>query len=1153
MEDVHMLIVKNLKKTYKTKGGVAVHALDDVSVTFPENGLVFLLGKSGSGKSTLLNMIGGLDRVDSGEIIVKGKNSKTFSGADYDSYRNTYIGFIFQEYNILNEFNVEQNISLALQLQGKPNDKKAVEAILEQVDLAGLGKRKPNTLSGGQKQRVAIARALIKNPEIIMADEPTGALDSTTGKQVFETLKKLSKDKLVIVVSHDRDFAEFYGDRIIELSDGKIISDTTKEFIEPQAISENVHIVNDHTIAIKDTSKLTENDMKEILKALKNEEGEAVISSGEHDLKNIKQVIHLTDDNASEVFNETKEVETKEYDPKKTKFIRSKLPLSRAFKMGSSSLKLKPVRLIFTTLLTSIALAMFGLASTLMLFKESYSISQALQKSDYNSEMVIKYYDYTNRNFNLDVETGSITGDRSYHNTRNTYFDNNDINELNNNSAGHYYAGLITFNSGSEYGKNSNAGGFSLKDVSKTNEFYYYYGIFAFSDAGEDYFNHTNLEIIAGTYPTAANELLISNYHYAILQLTSDDVNDYGDILGKEYTINLNGNRNSTSTKMVIKGVYNAGEMPSKFTPLKNDTSSMNRNELAELKEELSNYLVNSFQTIAFVSNDFFDAYKDSIFTANYTSYNNIRLDLKGVCIEGNPIDDKTTISPKSSISVTTDKVYQYAQKPQLYNLEGEEIAYKAPVDNEMYISYNQYTSAKHEQDRAYFRSLRRIMECLEYDEEAYNTLSAHREDYQDISQYLENSVYDKYYYPEERNYQEDKAFADSIIEQYFDKTVQRQYIFDLGQKLINGFGCEHGYGYYDESLYPEYVNFYNKFNNARNTTPYNMSDYEEIKDYVLKDEDHYLKHYLLYSYADYYHQDNVDMNMVDDIRNRYQSQMEVSEKEWEFLEDFINTYVHLSEYDSTTPSLDLVKSRPALEISRQYYKTYTGQTGMFKVVGFVINDRYFINHDFASSIGTFEQTNIYINEEITDYQITNNPKYSYAITHTSFTQNQVDDLLKKGSNYGYKMTDDVYRNLQMMLSLISTLKQVFLIAGIVFGVFAALMLFNFISTSIAAKTKEIGILRAVGARGNDLFKIFFSESGLIALICSIIAIAASIVVCWRLNVMMMEKVGLSMLNFGLINVGLILAGAVAIAIIGTLIPVIIAAKKPPVESIRTL
>ena len=191
--------------------------------------------------------------------------------------------------------------------------------------------------------------------------------------------------------------------------------------------------------------------------------------------------------------------------------------------------------------------------------------------------------------------------------------------------------------------------------------------------------------------------------------------------------------------------------------------------------------------------------------------------------------------------------------------------------------------------------------------------------------------------------------------------------------------------------------------------------------------------------------------------------------------------------------------------------------------------------------------------EQISSYTLGDNAKYSFAITHTNFEQNQVAHLLSHTETYGYNMTDDVYAGLVMILSLITTLKQVFLIAGIVFGVFAALMLFNFITTSIAAKTKEIGILRAVGARGNDLFKIFFSESGLIAFICSIIAIAASIVVCWRLNVMMMERVGLSMLNFGPINVGLILFGAVVIAMLGTLIPVIIAAKKPPVESIRTL
>jgi len=169
-----MLEIKHLTKIYTTKGGAAVKALDDVSVSFPETGLVFLLGKSGSGKSTLLNLAGGLDEPTSGEIVVKGKSSADFSESDFDSYRNTYVGFVFQEYNVLSEFSVEDNVALALELQGKPKDREKIARILRSVELEAYAKRKPNTLSGGQKQRIAIARALIKDPEIIMADEPTG-------------------------------------------------------------------------------------------------------------------------------------------------------------------------------------------------------------------------------------------------------------------------------------------------------------------------------------------------------------------------------------------------------------------------------------------------------------------------------------------------------------------------------------------------------------------------------------------------------------------------------------------------------------------------------------------------------------------------------------------------------------------------------------------------------------------------------------------------------------------------------------------------------------------------------------------------------------------------------------------------------------------
>ena len=258
-----MLEVRNLVKIYKPKKGVPVTALNHVSLVFPQKGMVFLLGKSGSGKSTLLNVLGGLDRCNSGDILIQGKSTKSFRQSHFDSYRNTYVGFIFQEYNILEEFSVGANIALALQLQGLKPDSQKVNEILKQVDLEGYGNRKPNELSGGQKQRVAIARALVKNPKIIMADEPTGALDSMTGRQILTTLKKLSRDKLVIVVSHDREFAEQYADRIIELADGQVIRDV-EQVGEDLDHQDAVPVFMEDSVSLPEHYELTEEDREAI-------------------------------------------------------------------------------------------------------------------------------------------------------------------------------------------------------------------------------------------------------------------------------------------------------------------------------------------------------------------------------------------------------------------------------------------------------------------------------------------------------------------------------------------------------------------------------------------------------------------------------------------------------------------------------------------------------------------------------------------------------------------------------------------------------------------------------------------------------------------------------------------------------------------------
>ena len=222
-----MLELKNIRKVYKT-ANENVEALKGVSLKFREAEFVSILGQSGCGKTTLLNIIGGLDRYTSGDLIINGKSTKKFKSRDWDAYRNYKVGFVFQSYNLIGHQSVLSNVELALTIGGisrKERKQRAIKA-LEEVGLKDQIHKKPNQLSGGQMQRVAIARALVNNPDIILADEPTGALDTKTSVQVMEILKKISKDKLIIMVTHNPELAEKYSSRIIKILDGKITDDS---------------------------------------------------------------------------------------------------------------------------------------------------------------------------------------------------------------------------------------------------------------------------------------------------------------------------------------------------------------------------------------------------------------------------------------------------------------------------------------------------------------------------------------------------------------------------------------------------------------------------------------------------------------------------------------------------------------------------------------------------------------------------------------------------------------------------------------------------------------------------------------------------------------------------------------------------------------
>ncbi|MBR5712624.1 MAG: ABC transporter ATP-binding protein/permease [Lachnospiraceae bacterium] len=389
-----MLEVRNLCKTYRSSDGVSVEATKNISIRFPERGMVFLLGRSGSGKSTLLHLLGGLDRYDSGDILIHNTSTKDFTAAMMDSYRNTYIGFIFQDYNILPEFTVGGNIALALEMQGMRASGSKIRELLEEVDLKGFARRKPNELSGGQLQRVAIARAIIKDPDIILADEPTGALDSETGRAVFETLKKLSKTKLVIIVSHDREYSEQYADRIIELADGCVVSDTELKPVQELKSVREVEFddygvrVDKKGVVVDAGCKIAPEDLDKVNYYLELQSDNNVLITDGNRLSPKRDRFRGTDE--FRIVPEKKEF----------KLIKSKLPWKRSFGIGLNSMLNRKLALFFMVFLSVVAFTLFGVSDVFVSYDRLTCMTDTIYGSESSFLTIVKEPDY--RNFRED-------------------------------------------------------------------------------------------------------------------------------------------------------------------------------------------------------------------------------------------------------------------------------------------------------------------------------------------------------------------------------------------------------------------------------------------------------------------------------------------------------------------------------------------------------------------------------------------------------------------------------------------------------------------------------------------------------------------------------------------------------------------------------
>jgi ABC-type lipoprotein export system ATPase subunit/cell division protein FtsX len=1070
-----MLQVIDLEKTYKSKQGQQVKALDKVSIKFPERGLVFILGKSGSGKSTLLNVLGGLDSVDDGEIIIKGKSSKNFSQKDFDSYRNTYLGFIFQEYNILNEFSVYENIALAIELQGKKPSKKDVMKILTDVELNEYAYRKPNELSGGQKQRVAIARALVKNPQIILADEPTGALDSKTGIQIFDTLKNLSKDKLIIVVSHDRDFAEIYGDRIIEIKDGQILSDESKELALSKSENEGISIV-DNVISIKKGYKLKEEDVELINNAVALDG--AIVVTNVLNNKKLKDDLHLTDNLDKEIFVKTDESKII-LNNDKFKLIKSRLPLKKSIKMGLSSLKNKPFRLFLTIFLTAIALTIFGIIFTMSNYSAVNTVKDGISARDYKYGMVR----FNEANYD-DEDPNKI---RYYNDSSFTYERANEFKKFN--------LDYDLLYSQSSYS------GLQAPFVKSAQGLYanYLIGGVEYSKSTLDKCGYT---IIKGEEPTKINEVLITDYlvhrlmkygmqvitpNRGTINLTPDAQNE-SEKLTEDKIVGQRINnpfQNYSNEPLIIKGIVSTNIDYSIYSQHINKDEYQIRQDNPSVYNQV-NYKINKgYPNVLFISPKLAEKFKNDTTISNYKNeYVSVNIPFNG---QGG------------------SQTYNTSRFNKVDSIDTNNIIYKK--------GYNKLSHGEA------LMSLQRAYDLID------KSISIPEYEYVDYYMYYDSStnslVVNKNTSTQSDFYSYSDAYArKNLYKDGFDnyETLKNDEMF----KLV--FKSSYRYDSYDDDKW--------------------ISHFLEDKDLNNKDVVAYMYYYLMSG-------SSLDLNRLAEI-----SPFTNSEDVINYLDNLRNNTPYGKSYNMYRNEANLklfkdnnlvdtinLESQDALSIDS--YNNNSKRTYPIKIVGVYMQGDDSKNDELILSL---EDYNL-----IKDYA---SGKYSSLL----FRYNSVDDTTKlleesysKELPYKFNFQNEASESIDSINELVEIFTGVLLYVAIALAIFAMLLLTNFISTSIVYKRREIGILRAVGATSNDVFKIFWTEAFTIAIINFILASIACFISIMIMNKSLSKELFIigNVFNFGVLSFGSILVIAIVTAFIASFIPVYHLARKKPIDTIK--
>ena len=1180
-----MLEIKGLTKIYRSKKGEEVRALDNVSISFPETGMVFILGKSGSGKSTLLNIMGGLDSYNSGEFIIKGKSSRDFGGSDFDAYRNTFIGFIFQEYNVLDDFTVGANIALALELQGKKATSEAIGSILAEVDLVNFAKRKPNELSGGQKQRVAIARALVKDPQIIMADEPTGALDSATGKQIFDTLKELSKTKLVLIVSHDRDFAERYADRIVELSDGRIISDVTKHEHASEKVSTGIEKIGGNILRIKAGYTLTEEDLRMINAYLAENASDVLLSGDSRVNEELRSAAGISEAGATAVFEKTKADEDytlKRYEKKDSHFIRSRLPMKNAIHMGASGLKHKRFRLVMTIFLSLIAFALSGFADTLA----AYDKTTALVNSLYASNL-------RNASFTLSLRHTYTYGDGD---SEIDYFDtplNDEDVAFLKTETGLNFVPVFT---GSRYGGYYN-GGFS---VTESMQNYLGGAIYTGKLHGlvtmtDDMLSSVGLSASPGRLPTAAGEIAITDLLYRQFneygfkdaetgeeikagELTTATDNSPNSIIGKSIALSSSGGSHiSQEGSMVLKivGIVDTHfdyERYAAFLPSDGDDHSGEEGNMIEsmiLQMEIESEIGYGFHALGFAHADDIKTISENasfekrrldvyMYTGNKSMYLTINMTpLFSGEDEEKPYSDERTITQVAGSDVLKDVtvVWLNGEKTKLDKneiiLPLNYLDILVPSSFAWEINYDDLSTFMTDKYGAAWTNNRELFSNL-YDN-LYSAAQAYYGDeyiHEVIIEKMQNDIFP--YFFEKLGIEMPEAGMRLTPDLYSEmETLLRNLSNDKGTtmtvnvesyqlaKILRALHADYAVPKYDLAKN-------NAFRNSMDLHYYSGNIADRTEDEIARDA--------RYFYKDCY------LAWIDKGLGYSSNPYGMSGQEIDAMADSIIT----QKWDITSETLaNNLKFTLSSKEWRDGIEVNTGvNTKNYTVVGFYDITNYshgtFVISD--TLLAEFEQwraDNMDEYDFIEDIAKHDDGIWAYALAPMTKDKDIIDKLAtlsyaEDGVDLKFEMQNYVMDTLNNFNEFIELGAQIFLYVGIGFSVFSALLLMNFISTSISYKKREIGVLRAVGARSSDVFKIFFSEALIIALINFVLSTAVVIAGIFVANTLMHnEGITITLLNYGPRQFVLMLVISVGVAILASFLPVNRIAKKKPVDAIK--